>query len=67
MKPQLHGESRFWHDEDGRLHRSGGPAIEYSDGSKTWKVRGLPHRKGDCPFVEQAGASFPSWFTKENS
>lgn len=29
------------HIEDGRLHRDGGPAIEYSDGFSVWAYRGV--------------------------
>ena len=29
---------------DGKLHREGGPAVEWSDGDKFWYINGNPHR-----------------------
>ena len=37
----------------GQLHRTGGPAVEYSDGSKEWFHHGTLHRD-DGPAVEWA-------------
>ena len=36
------------------LHRTDGPTIEYTDGSKQWIVNGVLHRL-DGPAVEYAG------------
>lgn len=38
------GETRYWLDEDGHFHRSGGPAIEEGDGTKKWFQHGKVHR-----------------------
>ena len=38
---------------NGRIHRTGGPAVEYSDGSKEWFHHGTLHRD-DGPAVEWA-------------
>ena len=29
-----------WYNEAGQLHREGGPAIEWADGSKSWWLNG---------------------------
>jgi hypothetical protein len=41
-----------WRNEAGKLHRLDGPAIEYTDGSKSWWVNGKRHRL-DGPAVER--------------
>jgi len=38
------GENKCWY-KDGRLHREGGPAIEYYDGDKSWYLNGVLHRE----------------------
>lgn len=45
MNPQLHGKTRCWHDEQGRLHRTSGPAIEYASGFKEWHHHGRLTRR----------------------
>jgi hypothetical protein len=42
---------RYWY-ENGNLHRTDGPAIEYSDGDKHWYINGERHRE-DGPAVEK--------------
>jgi hypothetical protein len=42
-----------WRNEDGDLHRLDGPAIEWEDGTKQWRVNGKLHRL-DGPAVEFA-------------
>lgn len=34
---------KFW-IQDGRVHRTNGPAIEYHNGIKVWCIRGQVHR-----------------------
>ena len=38
-------------DSDGKYHREDGPAVEYSDGSKSWYIHGERHRE-DGPACE---------------
>ena len=38
-------------NEDGEYHRVDGPAVEYSDGTKSWYLNGKRHRT-DGPAVE---------------
>ena len=39
----IHGD-KFWRNKDGELHRIDGPAVEYSDGDKSWYQDGKLHR-----------------------
>ena len=41
-----------WPGTDRRLHRLGGPAVEYTTGSRTWYQNGQRHRV-DGPAVER--------------
>lgn len=45
---------------DGKYHRVGGPAIEYSDGPKYWFLEGKLHRE-DGPAVEYPDGT-KRWF-----
>ena len=45
--------SRYYYNEEGRPHRTDGPAIEYSNGTKVWYINGLRHRT-DGPAIEWA-------------
>lgn len=49
---------------DGKLHRTGGPAREYADGSKEWWLNGDLHRV-DGPAVEEA-AGGQEWYLAGN-
>jgi len=42
---------KWWYNSKGEFHREDGPAVEYSDGSKTWWINGLRHRE-DGPAVD---------------
>lgn len=60
---------KHWHKNDGLLHRVGGPAVEWADGSKQWLVNGQRHRL-DGPAVENVN-ELSYWvkgeyLTKEN-
>lgn len=51
----IRGRSKRFRDAKGRLHRDGGlPAVEHTDGSKSWWIHGKRHRDGDLPAVEWA-------------
>jgi hypothetical protein len=43
--------TKMWY-QDGKLHRTDGPAVEYTDGGKFWYQNGKPHRT-DGPAVEE--------------
>ena len=45
--------NRLWKNEEGKLHRDNGPAIERSDGTKQWWVNEKKHRE-DGPAMEWA-------------
>ena len=49
----------FWR-LDGKLHREGGPAIEYASGSRSWYRHGKPHCE-DGPAVEWANGDVEYW------
>jgi hypothetical protein len=40
--PTVDDEGTYWRDNQGRLHRRDGPAIEYSDGDVAWYLHGQP-------------------------
>ena len=42
-----------WYNEKGQYHREGGPAIEYTDGTKLWYINDQLHRE-DGPAIEYA-------------
>jgi len=52
----IHSEYR---NENGRLHREDGPAIEYDDGSEEWFLNGKYHRENG-PAIIYIG-SYKSW------
>ena len=43
---------RFWY-QDGKLHRTDGPAVEHADGNRRWYQYGKLHRT-DGPAIEYA-------------
>lgn len=43
--------NKFWLNAQGQKHRIGGPAIEWFNGDKVWRVNGKHHRE-DGPAVE---------------
>ncbi len=47
--------TKRWYLND-KLHRTDGPAVEYSEGSKFWYLNGKIHRT-DGPAVEYANGS----------
>jgi hypothetical protein len=52
--------TKRWRDEEGQLHRTDGPAVEYVSGSKEWWVNGQLHRT-DGPAIERANGD-TSWY-----
>jgi hypothetical protein len=49
---------------NGKLHREGGPAIEFSDGMREWWLKGTRHRE-DGPAVEY-GDGGRTWWVDNN-
>ena len=60
VKVDTNGD-KYWH-QDGKLHRTDGPAIEYADGTKSWYQDDKLHRT-DGPAIEFASGD-ESWFIK---
>ena len=52
--------TRWYYNAAGQLHRTDGPAVEYSNGGKSWYQNGLRHRT-DGPAVEYADGS-KDWY-----
>jgi hypothetical protein len=50
-------------NELSKLHRTDGPAIEYSDGNKYWYINGKCHRE-DGPAIEYANGD-KGWFLND--
>jgi hypothetical protein len=49
-----------YHNEQGKLHREDGPAIERNDGDKEWYINGLRHRE-DGPAIEMYNGTLQWW------
>lgn len=45
-----------WRNSEGRVHREGGPAIEWKNGDKSWYRHGKLHREGG-PAIENANGA----------
>lgn len=52
--------NKVWRNEEGKLHRLDGPAVEYADGTKVWMVEGKFHRL-DGPAEELANGT-KAWY-----
>lgn len=48
-----------WYNEDNKIHRKDGPAVEYSDGSKAWYINDKLHREKG-PAVEHSNG-YKAW------
>jgi len=49
-----------WRTKKGKLHRVGGPAVEFDNGSKEWWLNGKRHRI-DGPAVEYTNG-YKRWY-----
>lgn len=56
--------NKFWKNENGLLHRTDGPAIEYANGTKVWGINGLLHRT-DGPAVEYSDGTKKWWLNNK--
>ena len=61
-KVDEHGTIRY-RNELGQLHREDGPAVEYSNGDKTWWYNGKCHRE-DGPAVQWSNG-YKSWYLND--
>lgn len=52
--------TRCYYIGDAKLHREGGPAVEFPDGAKYWYINGLRHRL-DGPAMEYPDG-FSAWY-----
>jgi hypothetical protein len=48
--------NKYWKNKAGEYHRIGGPAIEYSNGAKSWYQNGERHRI-DGPAIEYSNGN----------
>lgn len=48
-----HGE--YWRTDNGVLHREGGPARRWRDGTEEWIMNGLTHREDGPAIVRPSG------------
>jgi hypothetical protein len=62
----VNGFGTFWYKDSAMkvLHREGGPAVEYADGSNEWYINGKRHRE-DGPAVEDING-FKEWYINGN-
>lgn len=42
-------------DDEGKLHRTDGPALEWENGTKHWAVKGLHHRLDGPAIIWESG------------
>ena len=59
-KVLVYDEQAEWFNMEGQIHRIGGPALECSDGTKSWWVKGKLHRL-DGPAVEGSNGKKEWW------
>ena len=52
--------TRWYRNAMGQLHRDDGPAVEWSNGTKSWYQNGLRHRT-DGPAIEYSDVG-KAWF-----
>ena len=50
-----------WYNTEGKLHRENGPAVEYTDGHKEWRINGNLHRE-DGPAIERDDGDKEYWY-----
>lgn len=59
LSVHLSTKDKYWH-VNGKLHRTDGPAVEWSNGDKFWYQNGNHHRE-DGPAVEKANGHKEWW------
>ena len=56
--------NQFWYNEQGQVHRTDGPAVIHTDGSRAYSVNGKLHRL-DAPAIIRAGGT-QYWYIHGN-
>jgi len=51
---------KYWYNDHDEYHREDGPAVEYADGTKEWRINGELHRE-DGPAIEYANGDKQWW------
>jgi len=51
-------EEKFYYDDEGRLHREDGPALDFGDGIICWMHHGHTHRVGGPACVGYDGTEY---------
>jgi len=62
-KVKVYRNMTEWHNLEGQLHRVDGPAVECSDGTKSWWINGQRHRE-DGPAFEWSNGS-KAWYVND--
>src|ERR1039458_336124 len=61
LAPRVHSDgTKEWFNDNDKLHRVDGPAIEHADGTRQWWLDGKRHRVGG-PAVEKADGDL-AWY-----
>ena len=55
--------NKYWKNSKGKLHRTGGPAAELSNGDKEWCVNGKLHRLNG-PAIERSDGE-KAWYVND--
>jgi hypothetical protein len=55
--------TKMWRNDNGQLHKEGGPAIEYANGDKHWYINNLHHRE-DGPAIEYSNGD-KCWYIND--
>jgi hypothetical protein len=54
--------NKVWKNKNGLYHREGGPAVEWSNGDKSWWINGKCHRE-DGPAMDRSNSGgYKSWY-----
>lgn len=61
MKKMFEDKTEYY-NENGRLHREDGPAIEYNNGSEAWLKNGLYHRIGGPAVTSTVGGAITKYY-----
>ena len=59
-KVKVYGTRTEWYNLEGNYHRENGPAIEFSNGYKSWWINGQRHRENG-PAVEYTNGDKEWW------
>ena len=60
-KIKIYEDRTEWYNLKGQLHREGGPAIEYANGTKSWYLNGKEYTETE--FNKKTGKGCPETIT----